>query len=562
MRLIFALTALAVPSAKAATPPADLLYGHFEFHLGYVPTPGNPDAGWRITASYDQDDDFSTADGVVVMDPSSTVFTAAPSTLTAVPSPPRSFARFGPAGTPLWILPQNNTLGRLFLGVRATIPTGIFQASVGGNYTPSPQGSISLRLISVTGTGPAAGGQFATWKTESLNTQVFSFDTTDGITDADKIDTIPVSSHTHYNWGFTKPGTYDVTVEAKGKLMAAPTSITSGRATYRFSVPFTSRAANGSSIRVVADAMGKPRMVVGSSSEPVAYAPDQVMLEAGTATGASSALPGALWEVNGTLSTLAAGFPNGVGVDPVTASRALSGSEWSGVSLEIGKVRGPGNFALIEGGTVLAGNSGGTIPLNPAAARNIMAGFTASGLYVAECLVHGVRNGLPVSSGPLRLFFGAGLTANHTYADWQSSFERTAGISSGALASAADDFDHDGVANGVEFALFWHGMDPTRPDSSLGPLPFPDADGYARYEFLRDTYKDPLNETGWQIRPSYSPDLVTWRLRSSRTAGFPFTDAETGAGEGNAAGRITRRRLRIMPGPFDRMFYRMNIKSF
>src|SRR5690606_33352264 len=123
-----------------------------------------------------------------------------------VPEPAGVYGRFGPSGTSLHVLPQNNVLGALFLGVRTTMSPGLFQARVGNNYTPSGQGSVSLRLVSVEGTGPAAGGHFATWKTESFGNAVFSFDTTDGIGAADEIPTIPVSSHTHYNWALTKPG--------------------------------------------------------------------------------------------------------------------------------------------------------------------------------------------------------------------------------------------------------------------------------------------------------------------------------------------------------------------
>jgi hypothetical protein len=105
-------------SAGALTPPTDLIYGHYEIQVDYTVTPENPDAGWSFAVSYDQDDDFSSAAGVVRLDPESTVIVASPRTRTAVPSPAGVFSRFGPSGTPIWILPQNNILGTCFLGGR------------------------------------------------------------------------------------------------------------------------------------------------------------------------------------------------------------------------------------------------------------------------------------------------------------------------------------------------------------------------------------------------------------------------------------------------------------
>ncbi|WP_367873288.1 choice-of-anchor M domain-containing protein [Luteolibacter sp. Populi] len=544
--------------ALAQVPPTDLIYGHFEFHLDYVPTPGNPDAGWRFAASYDEDDDFSTSNGVVRMLPASTVFVASPRSRMTVPSPPGIFGRFGPAGTPVWVLPQNQTLGSLYLGIRTTMPAGIFQASVGGNYSPSPQGSVSLRLISVTGTGPDAGGNFSTWKTESQGTTVFSFDTTNGITSADSIGTIPVSSHTHYNWGFTKPGTYHVTVEGKGKLMPLNGAVTSGRETFHFSVPFSSRIGTGAALRVVADQ--RPRLLAADLPASVAYAPGQVMLETVSATAASSALPASLWESSGTIASSAAPIANGVGVAPSLASSAMLPTDWTDLSLEIFSVEGPGNFAWISGGSILADGPGDVVPLVAGVSQDLVAAFTATGIYRIAALIHGTRQGIAVSSEPLTLVYGAGVPVDYNYAAWQSSFERAAGLPAGALADTEADYDRDGLANGVEFAFFWHGLNPAVSDARLMPDAGPGSEGFPAIDFLRDTYKDPLDETRWQIRPSASMNLKDWHPRSSRVPGFPFQIFETGAEEGNAHGRIMSRQLRFTPTPQSKGFFRFDVK--
>lgn len=538
------LPLLTLPAA-ALNPPTDLLYGHYELHVDYTVTPGDPDAGWRFSVSYDEDDDFSTAGGVVRLDPESTVILAAPKTAAVVPSPAGVFSRFGPSGTPLWVLPQNNALGTPFLGVRTTMATGLFQARVGNNYSPSSQGSVSLRLVSVEGTGPDAGGKFATWKTESFGSTVFSFDTTDGIGAADEIPTIPVSSHTHYNWAFTKPGLYRVTLEAKGKLMPTHGNVlTSAQKTFLFAVPFSSRVADGQ-LRVVAGENGPPRMLAADPANGVAYAPDRAMIET-----TASALPGEQWQAAFVLSTAAAVLPNGVGVDPAVAASGLAAGEWSDLSWHLAEVRGPGNFTLLESSSAL----GPSLPISPGSTRNLVAAFTTTGLYRVTGTLSGSRNGTPFVTAPFTVAFGAGLGVDFTYAAWQASFEQAAGLAAGTLSDPEADHDGDGLANGFEFAFFWHGLDPARPDADR--MPRPTSGGI---DFLRDTYKDPLDESSWEIRALHSPDLAAWSVHSSRVPGFPLGLFETGAEGGNAWSRVFHRRLRTPSPPPARAFFRFDV---
>lgn len=549
-------------SASGLTPPTDLNYGHYEIQVDYTVTPGNPDAGWSFAVSYDQDDDFSSSAGVVRLDPESTVIVASPRTRTAVPTPAGAFSRFGPSGTPIWVLPQNNNLGACFLGIRTLIPAGTFQARVNNNYTPNEQGSISLRLVSMTGTGPDAGGHFATWKIASLGNATFSFDSTNGISTADEIPTVPIGSHTHYNWGLTKPGLYHLTFEARGKLNPPFGNVfTSARKTFTFAVPFSGRIGNGGALLLSGVETGAPRVLTGDPASGVAYAPDQAMIEATTPAGpASSGLPGALWQWSGNLRALPLPIPNGVGVAPATASGGLVPAEWSNVELEIAAVRGPGNFALLDGGgAVLADGPGDVLPLTASSDITLAAAFTATGLHRVTLVPRGTRNGQAVVGAPVTVTFGAGLTAEHDYAAWQASFEQTAGAPAGSLANRDADFDRDGISNGFEFAFFWQGMDPTVSDAARMPRAFPNATGDGVLGFLRDTYKDPLDESKWQLRPASSTDLLTWKLRSSRIPGFPLEVFETGHGEGNAYGRIARNQLRIMGPGVSRAFFRFDL---
>ncbi len=548
-------------SAGALTPPTDLIYGHHEIQVDYTVTPGNPDAGWNFSVSYNTTSDFSNGSTTVRLDPESTVLLAAPDTRATVPSPAGVFSRFGPPGTPLWILPQNNLLGSLYLGVRAILPAGVFQARVGNNYSASTQGSISLRLVSVEGTGPDAGGHFATWKTEAFGSVIFSFDSTDGLTAADEIPTIPAGAHTHYNWGLTKPGIYRVTFEAKGKLNPGQGNvITSAQKTFTFAVPFSGRIGNGGAVLLSGVEGGAPRVLTADPAAGVAYAPDQAMVEATTPAGpASSRLPGALWQWSGDLRALPLSIPNGVGVAPATASGGLVSAEWTNVEMEIAAVRGPGSFALLDGGgAVLADGPGDVLSLTASSNMPVAAAFTATGLHRVTLVPRGTRNGQAVVGAPVTVTFGAGLTAEHDYAAWQASFEQTAGLPAGSLANRDADFDRDGISNGFEFALFWQGLDPTVADAERMPRATRTATGEGGFAFLRDTYKDPLDESGWQLRPAASSDLQTWQLRSSRVPGLPLDLYESGAEAGNSYGRIMQRRLR-WPGQ-DRAFFRFDLQ--
>lgn len=553
--------------ASAATPYTDVNYGHFEIHIGYTPTPGNPDAGWRLTPSHHPSADFNDPSQIVRLDAAQTVFVASPATRGTITAT-SNLTALGPVGSPLWTLPQNSVLGTPFLGVRTTMDPGVFQAFFNGNYSPSGTGSVSLRLISVTGTGPAAGGFFAIWKNEVFGgAPKFDFNTADGITDADFIPTIPTASHTHYHWGMTKPGTYHVTFEVAGKLMPAHGGgLTSARETFIFSVPFSSRLAAGSGLRLAEAPSGSLALLGADPVDGVAYAADQGFFEAMGAASAETVagLPGALWEHQGFLSAAPADFPNGVGVQPGPASAGLTAAGWSGLELRLVSKRGPGDVAFLENGALVAGSADGigpgdVIPLAAGSHRTLTTAFTAPGLYRIGFMLRGIRNGQAVESGPFEMRYGAGLTIDHSYAQWRDSWERTAGLAPGALGGHTADFDGDGVSNGAEFLLGWHGFDPTRADGWRMPRPFPTTEGHAVFDFMRDTYKDSLDERNWQLLPESSESLHAWKRRSSRINGDPLGLWETGAERGNAYGRIMQRRLRLVGPTGPRAFFRFAI---
>jgi hypothetical protein len=81
--------------------------------------------------------------------------------------------------------------------------------------------------------------------------------------------------------------------------------------------------------------------------------------------------------------------------------------------------------------------------------------------------------------------------------------------------------------------------------------------GFLGLDFLRDTYKDALNEGSFQINPMLSTNLSSWSSQSPRNPGRPLETYETGAEKGNALGRILLRRLRIpVTGTVEKAFGR------
>ena len=560
----FLFLALVGPLA-AQTPPTDLIYGHYEIHIDYQLTPGNPDAGWRFSVSYDGDNDFSSSADVVRMDPAQTVIVASPVTRTAVPANNATFARFGPAGSPLWILPQQFTIAAPFLGVRATLPSGVFQSRVGQNYMPSALGSIGLALVSVEGPGRDAGGHFAVWDSQTLPVQ-FPWDTTDGITVADEISTVAAASHTHYNWAFTRPGLYRVRLRGMGRLNPQHGGqLTSGEQTFHFSVPFSSVAGDGDALRLWDAGAAGPSLAVAEPGEGALYATDQVFWHVTRSAGSATAsFPGAAWETSAVVTPGGPAFSSGVGVDAAAVSAGLAPGTWSDLAVHVLRVDGPGHFGVVDAGGALLANSADGLGAGdafgvPSGGRNVSFAFTTPGLQRVWWRVTGRRNGVMVTGPERMMVFGVNQAAGFSYAEWQSSFERSAGLAPGALADPEGDWDGDGLAQAAEFALFWHGLSPVRSDADRQPGARPTPEGYAAFDFLRDTWMDLLNESRWEIVAAASPDLQSWTSRSPRVPGFPLGTFETGARLGNSHGRVLDRRLRVMPGPFPRHFFRLQV---
>lgn len=537
-------------SAPVVAQITDIMSGHFETHVDY-------DGGFEFYTSYNPTGDFNNSSADVRLNAASTRFVASPACQTTLPA---SMSEIGTPGTTAWIMPQIPVVGAPYLGIRAIFEEGDFYDYFMGNYFPFGSGSVRYQVTNVTGTGPSAGGYFGMF-VDSLGEPGFLVNTHPTSPAPDEVQALTANAHEHFSWVFTKPGTYDVAVRAEGKLIADD-SIQSGTGVYHFSVPFSSRlSGSGTIARLGFEASNNAwHILLEDPANAVAYRSNQGFLEVPGTAPRQLAL---------TFSALGSGVANIVGQTPALAAAGIPNAalQSNSATLRLVSVTGPGHFSLLNSaGTVTLMNSadgitsGDSISVTRAANLATLAAFTANGLYrVAFQLSGTTSGGATVSSQPITLSFGVGLTADHSYAQWADSYERTRGLSAGALTSQTADFDNDRIANGLEFQLFWQGCDPTRADAGLLPLPAVTG-GMLVADFLRDTYKDRQDGTTAQLSAQLSTDLTTWTTRTLSNPGYPDQIYETGAEIGNAHGRIMLRRLRIPnPGAVSKAFTRFRL---
>ena len=123
-------------------------------------------------------------------------------------------AAHGPAaGTPIWQIPQTQKAGVVWLGWNTEELTA---AQVYG-------GGVDWRLDKVTGPGALAIFEF-----DSFGQPKIIFNSADGLPDTYRI---PLGTHAHGNWAFTKAGTYRLTLThsatlANGKAVSDTATLT------------------------------------------------------------------------------------------------------------------------------------------------------------------------------------------------------------------------------------------------------------------------------------------------------------------------------------------------
>jgi len=126
---------------------------------------------------------------------------------------------FGNEGDPIWVLPDTPDPSLLTVGYSSEgMPPGVFS-------TP-----LDFKLKRALGPG-----NLFLWQVTQLGALDVKMNTSDGISDADKI-TLPVGSHEHYFWGFTAAGIYCLTFQSSGTRIGETTPVSSVETTFIFQV--------------------------------------------------------------------------------------------------------------------------------------------------------------------------------------------------------------------------------------------------------------------------------------------------------------------------------------
>ncbi|MBL9122819.1 MAG: choice-of-anchor M domain-containing protein [Planctomycetaceae bacterium] len=137
------------------------------------------------------------------------------------------------AGQQYWRLPQSNVPGLLYLGVGTEEIAGGTFASW-NNTDPRVNNAgpyVILELIDVRGPG-----EFSVWSSTDDGPLVWMSTYEGGITSDDRLYQLE-GSHSHFNYGFTQAGLYEVDFRATAYLGPGATNpVTSDVATYHFGI--------------------------------------------------------------------------------------------------------------------------------------------------------------------------------------------------------------------------------------------------------------------------------------------------------------------------------------
>lgn len=193
-------------SSTALHAQAVLTTEHADIGLAYE------DGAWDLHV-HDETNDIEYDPGEAILQ----VGSGAETTVSANPL----FNFLGAAGSATWILPAVENPGLLFLGLGAEeIESGVFADD-----------TLSIHLRSVTGPGT-----FAAFSFDGITgNPLVVMNSGDGVTGNDLV-VLPTGGHTHLNWAFSAPGTYTVSFEASGTLVAGNAFVTSGPVDYTFQV--------------------------------------------------------------------------------------------------------------------------------------------------------------------------------------------------------------------------------------------------------------------------------------------------------------------------------------
>lgn len=202
-------TLLAMAAALLGHLPSPV-QGTVIFTQGHVHPEVHGDPSGLEVAVHDHDSDTE-------FEPQDVIFFVTDAHKTTVPLNPL-FSFLGSPGSPVWITPQTQQPGKLFMGLGAS------------ELVPAQWSSpITILLTAFQG-----AGNFFLYQTDSFGTPTLHMRTDDGVSASDAVSVL-AGSHDHWNFAFTQPGQYLITFQASGTNSSA-IFIQSDPATFDFQV--------------------------------------------------------------------------------------------------------------------------------------------------------------------------------------------------------------------------------------------------------------------------------------------------------------------------------------
>ncbi|WP_200390299.1 choice-of-anchor M domain-containing protein [Roseibacillus ishigakijimensis] len=523
-------------------PAVDLIYGHYEVHTDY-----DPDEGWSLVNSYNLNDDFNDRSQIRRLAAAETRLIAPPRSEGVLTD---SLSFLGEVGQKAWILPQSFQVGNQYLGMRVIVDPFVFQTRVGNFYSNSGIGTISLRLVAATGTGMERGGHFALWENGNFGEAEVYYNTADGLSAEDEIPTLPAAAHSHFNWGFTAPGTYELELEAMGRLRGTGTE-TRAAQVFQFVVPHSGVLSSFSGS--ILHQQGRWELALRDEAGEVLYGERRAVVEVPASTTGAGYQCAFLLEAGGGDERDVVGLPR----ELATAGAADS---FASVDVQLVHHLGPGELVVGELLSTADGLDGDDSLSLTSDVEGILH-FTEKGIHTLTFELRGRdEEGLVVSrsQGVVRCL--AGLRASYSFAEWADSYERAHQLAAGSLADPAGDWNGDGRSHQWDYLMDAAGANPvTGASASVCAQLSPDG-GEGRLIFLRDLYKDPLAGQSPRLVSEASQDLELWATIEPTAPGYPLELFETGAEEGNALSKFMMRALKRETPPSGRDFFRLRVK--
>lgn len=371
-----ACLAVLPPTRSAELPFLDR--GHTDIALDYSPDTGT----WDVHVGSDATGEEFPADKVLLR--------VNGIARTTIPSGAK-FAFLGTAGDPMWLLPQTENEGLLFLGYGGDgIPDDVFVDN-----------QVKVLLKSVEGPG-----DLLSYRVDGFGTPQILFNTRDGITDRDTA-TVQSGGDAHVNWAFSQPGEYRMTLEAVGIRRDTGTSASSGPVAFAFSVlkPVVFLTNEHVDLRVLYNPAGTNNLAIVARDEDhqmnyqtnecvlVANQPARLTLPEGTPFGDEGA-PLNILPQSQDPSLLYLG---------ISAEGVPSGVFTGGLTFHLKDVQGPGSFFLWQASAfgdynVKMNSANGLSDADSTSPiigshEHYNWGFTRPGIYYVTLQVSGRRTG-------------------------------------------------------------------------------------------------------------------------------------------------------------------------